>query len=89
MKHRGTALSLTVLALFLALATATAQTYTPLYTYPNTDSGDSGITWPSLLSQGQNGELYSTIQSNGAYTYGSVYTMTTAGKYTLLYSFCA
>ena len=89
MKHRGTALSLIVVALFSALANATAQTYTPLYTYPNTDNGDSGITWPSLLSQGQNGELYSTIQSNGAYTYGSVYTMTTAGKYTLLYSFCA
>jgi uncharacterized repeat protein (TIGR03803 family) len=89
MKHRGTALSLIVVALFSALANATAQTYTPLYTYPNTDNGDSGITWPSLLSQGQNGELYSTIQSNGAYTYGSLYTITTAGQYTLLYSFCA
>ena len=63
MKHRGTLLSLIALALLFAVA-ASAQTYKALYTYPNTDVNDSGITWPSVLSQGQDGDLYSTIQTN-------------------------
>ena len=87
MKNSGTLLSL-VAALFLFTLAATAQTYTPLFTYPGTDNNTSGITWPSLLSQGQDGELYSTIQTNGN-TFGSVYKITTSGQYTLLYSFCA
>jgi uncharacterized repeat protein (TIGR03803 family) len=89
MKHRGTVLSLTLLVLFFAVVAATAQTYTDLYTYPNTDNNTSGITYPSVLSQGQDGNLYSTIETNGT-TYGSVYKMTTSGTPpTLLYSFCA
>jgi uncharacterized repeat protein (TIGR03803 family) len=90
MKYRGTILSLSMIAvaLLFAVVAATAQTYKQLYTYPNTENNSSGITWPSVLSQGQDGDLYSTIQTNGAYNYGSVYKMTTAGKYALLYSFC-
>ncbi|MGA9471298.1 MAG: choice-of-anchor tandem repeat GloVer-containing protein [Terriglobales bacterium] len=87
MKHRGNTLSMIAVAL-LSVTTASAQTYTPLYTYPQTGSGSSGITWPSLLSQGQDGNLYSTIETNGAYNSGSVYKMTTAGVYTPFYSFC-
>ncbi len=91
MKYPGTAFLflMIALALLFTVAPATAQTYTPLYPYPQTDSGDSGITWPSLLSQSQAGELYGTIQTNGAYTFGSVYEMPTSGQYDLLYSFCA
>ena len=96
MKHRGTALSTAFLILMMIAATilfavtaASAQTYTPLYSYPQTDVGDSGITWPSVLSQGQDGELYSTIQTNGAYNFGSVYKITTTGQYMLIYNFCA
>ena len=74
--------------LLLAVTAATAQTYTNLYAYPGTDNNTSGITWPSVLSQGQDGDLYSTIQTNGSYQYGSVYKMSTSGGYTLLYSFC-
>jgi uncharacterized repeat protein (TIGR03803 family) len=81
-------LAMSALFLLLAVSAATAQTYTPLYTYPNTDNNTSGITWPSVLSQAQDGELYSTIQTNGN-TFGSVYKMSTAGGYDLLYSFCA
>jgi uncharacterized repeat protein (TIGR03803 family) len=88
MKHRGIALLMIAVVLLFATA-ATAQTYTPLYSYPQTDVGDSGITWPSVLSQGQDGELYSTIQTNGAYTFGSVYKITTTGQYMLIYNFCA
>ncbi len=89
MKHRGNVLTMIAFALFFAVVAATAQTYTPLFTYPGTDNNTSGITWPSVLSQGQDGNLYSTIQTNGAYNAGSVYKITTAGGYTLLYSFCA
>jgi uncharacterized repeat protein (TIGR03803 family) len=77
------------IVLLLAVTAATAQTYTNLYAYPGTDNNSSGITWPSVLSQGQDGDLYSTIQTNGSYQYGSVYKMSTSGGYTLLYSFCA
>jgi uncharacterized repeat protein (TIGR03803 family) len=75
--------------LLIAVTAATAQTYTNLYAYPGTDNNTSGITWPSVMSQGQDGDLYSTIQTNGSYQYGSVYKMSTSGGYTLLYSFCA
>jgi len=77
------------LALLSGSMAANAQTYTPLYTYPQTNLGDTGIIWPSVLSQGRNGNLYSTIESNGTYSLGSVYEMTTAGAYSTVYSFCA
>jgi uncharacterized repeat protein (TIGR03803 family) len=88
MKYRETVLSLIALPLLFAVA-ASAQTYKPLYTYPNTDVNDSGITWPSVLSQGQDGDLYSTIQTNGSTTYGTVYKMTTGGVYSAVYTFCS
>jgi uncharacterized repeat protein (TIGR03803 family) len=87
MKPR-TVLSIFTLTLLL-VAAATAQTYVPLYTYPNTISNSTGVAAPALFSQGPDGELYSTIQSNGTYNSGSVYKMTTAGGYSLVYSFCA
>ena len=87
MKHHGTVLSLIAGAL-LFVAAANAQTYKMLYTYPNTDANDSGITYPSVLSQAQDGDLYSTIQTNGTTTYGTVYKMTTGGAYSAIYTFC-
>ncbi|HZW79583.1 MAG TPA: choice-of-anchor tandem repeat GloVer-containing protein, partial [Candidatus Deferrimicrobiaceae bacterium] len=88
MKHCGTVLSLIGAALLLVLG-ANAQTYKVLYTYPGTDNNTSGITWPSLLSQGQDGNLYSTIQTNGSTTYGTVYKVTTGGVYSTVYTFCS
>jgi uncharacterized repeat protein (TIGR03803 family) len=77
------------LALFSGAIAANAQTYTLLYTYPQTDSGDTGITYQSVMSQGRDGNLYGTIETNGTYTYGTVYKMTTAGVYSAIYNFCA
>jgi hypothetical protein len=63
MKLLGMVLStISVATLFVAL-TATAQTFTPLYSYPQTDAGDTGIAAPALFSQGPDGELYSTIRT--------------------------
>src|SRR5450432_3991782 len=89
MKHRGNVLTMIAFALFFAVMAASAQTYTNLFAYPGTDNNTSGITWPSVFSQGQDGNLYSTIQTNGTNNAGSVYKITPAGQYSLLYSFCA
>jgi uncharacterized repeat protein (TIGR03803 family) len=77
-----------VFALALTATSATAQTYTPLFTYPGTTNNTSGVTWPGLMSQGPDGELYTTNVSNGAHNFGSVYKFTTTGAYSSLYSFC-
>lgn len=87
MKYPGAVLSLIAVVL-LGVAGANAQTYKVLYTYPGTDNNTSGITWPSVLSQGQDGNLYSTIQTNGSTTYGTVYKVTTGGVYSDVYTFC-
>jgi uncharacterized repeat protein (TIGR03803 family) len=91
---RRTILSISTLAvftlalLFAALA-ATAQTVVPLYTYPETDEGDTGVAAPALFAQGPDGQLYSTIETNGTYNSGTVYKISTDGAYTPLYNFCA
>ncbi len=89
MKIGGVVFTIVTLALFFGVIPAGAQTYTVLYTYPGTNNNTSGITWPSVMSQGQDGNIFGTIQTNGTYNYGSVYKMSTSGQYTLLYSFCA
>jgi uncharacterized repeat protein (TIGR03803 family) len=94
-QHRNQLFKIALLMIAVALsfvfaaAVAIAQTYTPLYTYPIGSGSYSGITWPSVLAQGQDGNLYGTIQNNGSTNAGSVYKMTPAGGYTLIYSFCA
>jgi len=90
MKHQRTVISAITAALLFAVAPATAQTgtYKSLWPYPFTNSS-SGINNLSLLSQGRDGNLYSTMEPFVAgETYGSVYKMTTSGAYTLVYSFC-
>jgi uncharacterized repeat protein (TIGR03803 family) len=88
MKYESTVLSMIAFALILTATSATAQTYTPLFTYPGASNNTSGITWPGLISQGRDGDFYSTNLANGAKNHGSVYKMTTTGQYTLLNSFC-
>ena len=89
MKHQRMLLPMIAFALLLTATSATAQTYVPLFTYPETINNTTGVAAPALFSQGPDGELYSTIQSNGTYNSGSVYKMTTAGGYSLVYSFCS
>lgn len=88
MKYAGTLLPIIAFAMLVTATSATAQTYTPLFTYPGTTNNTSGITWPGLMSQGPDGELYSTDVSNGSHNFGSVYKFTITGLYTSLYSFC-
>lgn len=81
-----------VVSLALALisaAAASAQTYKPLYTYPETSSNTTGITPPDVMSQGQDGELYTTDFSDGTKNSGTVFKMSTAGVPTTTYTFCS
>jgi uncharacterized repeat protein (TIGR03803 family) len=88
MKHRGIVVSMIAVALLFAVA-AGAQTYTKLYTYPIGAGAYSGIGFPQLMSQGRDGDLYSTIQNDGTKNVGTVYKMTTAGAPTTVYNFCS
>ena len=89
MEHRRTLLSLIAGALLFAATAATAQTYTRLNTYPIGAGATSGIGAPQIMSQGRDGDLYSTIQNNGAKNFGTVYKITTAGTPSTVLSFCA
>jgi uncharacterized repeat protein (TIGR03803 family) len=88
MKHQGTVLSLIALAFLLAVTAASAQTYTVLHTYPIGSGAYSGITFPQVMSQGRDGNLYGTISNNGARNVGSVFKVTTGGTLTDIYDFC-
>jgi uncharacterized repeat protein (TIGR03803 family) len=81
--------AVTIAVVLLFAAAATAQTVVPLYTYPETDEGDTGVAAPAQFAQGPDGQLYSTIETNGTYNSGTVYKISTGGAYTPLYNFCA
>ncbi|HEY6370747.1 MAG TPA: choice-of-anchor tandem repeat GloVer-containing protein, partial [Candidatus Sulfotelmatobacter sp.] len=89
MKCVSTLLPMIAFAVVMTTTSATAQTYTRLFTYPGTTNNTSGITWPGLISQGPDGQLYSTDVSDGTHNNGSVYKLTTGGLYTPLLSFCS
>jgi uncharacterized repeat protein (TIGR03803 family) len=80
--------SMLAVALLAATVAANAQTYTLLYSYPGTNIGSSGVVAPGLMSQGRDGELYTTNYSDGSHNSGSAFKMTTAGSPTTLYTFC-
>jgi uncharacterized repeat protein (TIGR03803 family) len=92
MKYRGTVpttvLSMIAVVLLLAAVGASAQTYKMLYNYPIGSGSYSGITYPQVMSQGRDGNLYSTIENDGTKNVGTVYMMTTGGTLSTVYSFC-
>lgn len=58
--------------------------YSVVYTFVG-GTGPTGIAGP--LIQASNGDLYGATQTGGAHDQGSIFRLTLAGKYTLLYSF--
>ena len=86
MKRYG--LTLSIFALLFAATVATAQTYTVLHTYPEGSGAYTGIGYPQLMSQGRDGNFYSTIANAGTQNQGSVYKITPGGTLTTVYSFC-
>jgi uncharacterized repeat protein (TIGR03803 family) len=90
MKARKIPTAILTLTLLFAAAAANAQTYTLLHTYPGTSNNTSGIVPPGLMSQGRDGELYSTISSGGVGGIdGTAFKITTAGALTTIYDFCS
>lgn len=83
-------LALAVLAsLLCSLNLATAQTVTVLHTYPIGSGATSGIGAPALMSQGRDGDLYTTIFNDGTQNKGSVFKITPSGAVTTIYDFCS
>src|ERR1700693_6483145 len=82
-------------ALFCILGTlcSVAQTFTTLFTFGENDGDQPWAT----LTRGIDGRLYGTTRFGGANSNGlcynsgcgTVFAITTSGKLTLLYSFCA
>jgi len=64
------------------------QTETTLYTFCHHQSNCTAAPWVQMV-QGTNGDLYGTTSQGGSYGLGSVYKITTGGRLTTLYSFCA
>lgn len=75
--------------LMIAPIATQAQTYTPLYTYPETDLNTTGVIAPGIMSQGQDGLLYTTNESNGTTNAGTFFKMSLTGTPTTLYNFCS
>ena len=82
------ALVLLIGSLFI-VRSATAQTYTVLHTYPIGAGATSGIGAPAFITQGRDGNLYTTISNNGTQNKGSVFQITTGGEVTTIYDFCS
>jgi uncharacterized repeat protein (TIGR03803 family) len=70
---------------FVAVAPLVAQTLTTLHSFDSTD----GASPLAGLTQATDGNLYGTTAAGGAYPYGTIVKITTSGKATTLYSFCA
>lgn len=80
----------TLVSVFIAVGVvAQAQTYTKLYTYPIGAGAYSGIVFPQVMSQGRDGNLYSTVANDGTHNVGTVYKIPTAGAPTTIYTFCS
>jgi uncharacterized repeat protein (TIGR03803 family) len=78
------ALTLVLAAGFSVPQTANAQTFQLLYQFR---SGNGGSQPFASLIRDSKGNLYGTTMIDGAYSYGTVFKISPAGKETVLYSF--
>ena len=87
---RHNSLLFMILTAVLVVATnGNSQTYTVLHNYPTGAGSYSGIVAPQVMSQGRDGNLYSTISNAGTHNDGTVYMIDTAGNVTTIYNFCS
>jgi uncharacterized repeat protein (TIGR03803 family) len=79
-----------VCVLLIALAVMAAplhsQTYTDLHDF-NCPTEGCRPSFPAILAQGRDGNLYGTMSSGGAFNFGTVFKVTPAGVVTTLYDF--
>lgn len=84
-KLQGCRFLLILWTLALATSLANAQTYTDLHDFNETD-GCCALA-PSMLAQGQDGDLYGATTSGGIHFYGNIFKITTSGTITSLHDF--
>jgi uncharacterized repeat protein (TIGR03803 family) len=79
------AVLVTIAMIFAVVIPSSAQTFTSLHSFTGTDGSNPY----APLVQSSAGTLYGTTSAGGADSGGSVFKITTAGKLTTVYSFCA
>jgi uncharacterized repeat protein (TIGR03803 family) len=72
--------------LSLASSKMSGQSYTDLYDFNCTNEG-CNPTYPALLAQGRDGNIYGTTDSGGIYEDGTVFKLGPSGTITTLYNF--
>jgi len=75
-----------IIATAASLTTAQAQTYTDLFDFDGTGHGCCS-TYPGVLAQGRDGNLYGTAVSGGANGRGAIFKITVSGTFTTLHDF--
>ena len=76
---------LLTLALIASAALVQAQTYTDIRDFNQTDG--CCAYYPSMLAQGQDGDIYGTTSSGGTHFYGNVFKISSSGTFANLYNF--
>lgn len=90
LRSKGTyGVAIAAAALLLFSSTTLAQTVTSLFQYPGESNNTTALTNTALLAQGADGNIYSTDALDGKFGQGSVYSISPAGEFATLYSFCA
>ena len=84
MPHRLLAVT-TVLITFIVSPLLYAQTYTDMHDFNNTDGCCAN--YPSMLVQGQDGNIYGATTSGGSNSFGNIFKITPGGTFTNLFSF--
>ncbi len=77
---------LVTLAFVALVGLADAQTYTVLYNF-GSHPGDPATPQLSTITQGRDGNLYSTTPGGGSSNYGAAFRITPSGDLTVLHSF--
>jgi uncharacterized repeat protein (TIGR03803 family) len=86
-RPRSLALIAARAAILLLAALSSAQTYTALYTFPETACNTTGIGAPEVIAQGRDGNLYSATNCGGTDQDGYAYKITPTGTLNTVYNF--
>ena len=78
-------LGIALVLMLLAVASAQAQTYTDMHDFNETDG--CCASYPSMLVQGQDGNIYGATTSGGTNLRGNIFKLTPSGTFTNVYNF--
>src|SRR3984957_5644859 len=81
------ALTLVALTIFAPTTVAHAQAYSVLYDFGTRVGDPRDPSWPGVVAQGRDGNLYSTTASGGVNGSGAIFKITPSGTLTVQYSF--